>query len=229
MAAAVFVLTSIFWLAVLGRSKSVPQEDIAPLDTYNTPLAYYHTNTPPDNKAGRSIAWMSEDELRTMLYSANFRDLDGMSLNMMRRLFLAWHYKALYERVAKKTGLQEPVIFAYFIIEATIEGSESTLWAEHWNPGGIKYRGRAKMVMAKDDCGPVPCAFESFSSFDQAVHYWAEVFNSERYKDCKRRQIDDTCECLKKAGYYTGKGWKNRAAIAHQYVEFIANNFPNNV
>jgi hypothetical protein len=225
MALGIFVISSIFWVAVLGKAETV-ESDVPGTELVAAPLAYYHSNTPPHNKAGRAIAEMSETELRTMLSEAGFRGVDDLSLSMMRRLFLAWHYKALYERVARKSGIAEPVVFAYFIIEATIEGRESDLWADHWNPGGIKYRGRANVVMAKDDCGPVPCAFESFSSFDQAVHYWAEVFNSERYKDCKRRQIDDTCACLKKAGYYTGKGWKYRAVIAHQYVEFIANNFP---
>lgn len=221
------VLTSLFWLVVLGSPAPEPMPETVEASVATRPL-YFHSNTPPSNRAGWSLRDLDEDEYGQMLSEAGFRNVDGLGLPMMRRLFLAWHYKALYEKVAKRTGISEPVLFAYFIIEATSQGVESKLWMEHWNPGGIKYRGRAGVTFHKDDCGGVPCAFESVDGFDRAVEIWSSVFNNPRYKDCKRENIDMTCACLKKSGYYTGPGWKNRAAIARQYESFLQNNFPLN-
>ena len=216
-----------FWLVVLCKAScsKIEQVDVTHQDkVVEAPLAVV------SNKAGRSIEHMSQSELYTSLSSAGFRNLEGYSLHDMRRVYLAWHYKPLFEAVSQNTGISEAVVFAFFIVEATIAGVESDLFSGHWNPGGIKYRGMFAKTLKHDDCYnngvPVPCAFESMASADEAIQAWSAVFNSGRYEDCKAKPVAETCKCLQRKGYHTANDYKRRANIAKSYWQIVSAHFP---
>ena len=183
------------------------------------------------NTAGKAVQKYGEEEMRQFLSDRGFRNLAGVRLHALRRMYLLWHYAPLFERVHIETGISREVLFAYFIIEATREGVESDLMAGTWNPGGVKYKGMTDSVEAHDDCtdsngDPVPCAFEAPGSFEKAASVWSSVFNAERYADCKNLDIDKTCECLQKCGYHTAKNHRQRAKIARQYIAYVKNHLP---
>jgi len=183
------------------------------------------------NTAGKAVQKYGEEEMRQFLSDRGFRNLTGVRLHALRRMYLLWHYAPLFERVHIETGISREVLFAYFIIEATRDGAESDLMAGTWNPGGVKYKGATDSVAAYDDCtdangNPVPCAFEAPGSFEKASEVWSSVFNAERYTGCKNLDIDKTCECLQRCGYHTAKNHRQRAKIARQYIAYVKNHLP---
>lgn len=216
-----------FWLVLLCKITCSKTE---PVEVVKENIAVHPLSNVASNDAGRSVEHMTQEELYTSLSVAGFRNLEGYSLHDMRRVYLAWHYKPLFEAVSKNTDIAEAVIFAFFIVEATIAGVESDLFLGHWNPGGIKYRGMFAKTLKNDDCYengvPVPCAFESMSSADEAVQAWSAVFNSGRYDNCKAKPITETCKCLQKNGYHTANDYRRRSRIAETYWQIVSAHFP---
>lgn len=175
--------------------------------------------------AGHQVKNLTEEELRTYLYKLGFKQIDNAPLYDLRRMFLAFHYDQLLTDVHNSTGVPKAVLFAYLIIEATVQGIETPLLQHHWNPGGIKYKGIANKTMHYDDCydsngRPMLCAFESASSYAEAVKIWSSVFNAPRYTSCKNKPIGDTCKCLQDAGYHSSNSWRNRYRIAKDYINY---------
>lgn len=187
------------------------------------PPAQYLSNT-----AAFELSHFDESDIKEYLSGRNFKVSD-MSLHETRRCYIAYHYQALFDSVSVRTDISSDVLFAYFIMEATREGVESPMFMATWNPGGVKHRGRYKPYYSYDDCykngQAVPCAFESPGSFDNAVELWSDVFNHKRYRGCKNKPIEDTCECLYKAGYHTSRNYRQRVRIAKSYRAY-QNRFP---
>lgn len=195
------------------------------------------TPTPPNPQpaeitpdGGFSLRDLSQHELREYLTSLGFKNISKTSLHEMRRMFLAYYYDALLAEVNKKTHINKAVLFAYLIIEGTKEGIETPLLRNHWNPGGIKYKGVGSKTYQYDDCfsngRPVPCEFESVTTFNEAVNLWTDVFNNKRYTDCKNKPAAQTCQCLQEAGYHSANSWRIRFNIAKQYIRFTSENLP---
>lgn len=192
---------------------------------------YRLADTVASYTAGRYISRFDETTLRQFMYDRGFKNLDDLDLGMLRRTYLAYHYDALFWDVHEKTKLPISFIFAVFIYEATSQGKETDLFAEHGNPGGIKYRGKGYPVPAFDDCydkqgRKIPCNFEGLRTYDQTVEVWSSVFNADRYKPCKKKKsVAQICACFQEKGYHTGNSWKQRANIATQYWK-IRRSFP---
>jgi hypothetical protein len=181
------------------------------------------------------LSFMGEASLMHYLNAHGFNIPDNTPLHEMRRAYLAHAYRPLFDSVSIRTAISSDVLFAFFIMEATREGIESPMFADTWNPGGVKYRGRFTPYYSYDDCfengKSVPCAFENPGNFENAVELWAQVFNSERYLPCKNKNerclpcevksIEQTCKCLEDAGYHTAKSYKQRSRIAKSYRNYL--------
>jgi hypothetical protein len=180
---------------------------------------------------GRSISYLSEDEMRSFMYANGFKDLNNFRLGILRRIYLAHGYAPMYREMALNTGLDESIIFSLHIFESTINGIETDLFAEHKNPGGIKYRGRGYKVLWFDDCRndsglSIPCEFEGLNTYQDMLDAWTEVLNARRYDNCKTlSDIQSTCKCLQQAGYHTANSYKQRYRLAEQYY-ILQNHFP---
>lgn len=176
------------------------------------------------NRAGAELSRFDRNGLYTYLTDRNFNIPASARLHEIRRMYLAYHYQALFDSVSVRTSIPAPVLFAFFIIEATREGIESPLFSDTWNPGGIKYRGRFSPYYSFDDCHengkPVKCAFEHPGNFDNAALLWSDVFNQKRYKPCKNLSNLETCRCLQISGYHTAKNYRQRARIADSYPAY---------
>lgn len=194
--------------------------------TYFKPLNVAVTDCP-----GQAIKSLTATQLRTYLVDRNFQHLDGKTLLEMRRIWLAYAYDQFYWDVHEKTGLPVSVIYAYFIMEATYNGVESSLMVKYKNPGGIKYKGIGKKTKAYDDCydskgHKIKCDFAVFETYTDMVDGWADIFNMNRYRKCKSESTaPDICECLYRSGYHTGNNWRNRAGISKGYWE-VRKSFP---
>lgn len=177
------------------------------------------------NTYGREIETFDAAELYAYLTGRGFKVGFDMPLHEMRRLYLAYCYRPLFDSVSVRTGLMPDVLFAYFIMEATREGVESPMFTDTWNPGGVKYRGRFEPYYAYDDCSkngkPTKCAFEHPGCFQNAVALWSDVFLNERYRRCKTDDIALSCKCLQQAGYHTSKNHAQRARIAKSYRAYL--------
>lgn len=174
-----------------------------------------------------NVGWMTKDmdeaQLRWMLYDKGFRHLAGMNEAKLRQLYITYSYEPFFWRIHERVGLPVSVVAAYFIVEATRQGVESELLREHYNPGGVKYRGVGSIAYFHDDCydsngKKIPCRFESLNGYEQMEETWAAVFNKPRYRKCKTyATVEDICHCLYRAGYHTGNNWKLRANVARRY------------
>lgn len=180
---------------------------------------------------GREVEAFSKDELLYLMETKGFKRLDNYSTGMLRRIWLAYNYDQFFWDVHYKTNFPISIIYAYFIMEATLEGVESDLMATYMNPGGIKYRGFGKKTKAFDDCydrkgRKIKCDFAVFDNYDEMVNGWASVFNQERYADCiKYNNAADICKCLYKSGYHTANNWKKRANLSREYWK-LRTSFP---
>lgn len=206
-----------------GRDRGIEEEYIEPMvegfSSYKT------------FNVGRSIAHFTEEELRMYMHAYGYRDLNQLNLGFLRRVYLAHEYRPMYRQMSMATGLDESVIFSLHIFESTINGIETDLFAEHKNPGGIKYRSRGYKVLWFDDCYDesglsIPCEFEGLKTYQDMIDTWSEVLNAERYAPCKNgSNIQDTCKCLQESGYHTANSYKQRYNLARQYYE-LQNHFP---
>lgn len=181
--------------------------------------------TEPQIVKASELAFMGQASLEHYLNAHGFNIPYNTPLHEMRRAYLAYAYKPLFDSVSMRTAISSDVLFAFFIMEATREGIESPMFADTWNPGGVKYKGRFEPYYAYDDCyeknEPVPCAFENPGNFENAVALWSEVFNSDRYKPCKNKSYEQTCKCLEDAGYHTARNHKQRSRIAKAYRNYL--------
>ena len=173
---------------------------------------------------GIQLTSMRRKELVAYLKNKGFRT-KGLTRSHLVRMALAYEYEPFLIDMHHRTGFPVSVIYAYFIFEATYQNKESVLLRKHYNPGGIKYRGKGKIVLAHDDCyskgKKVPCKFESLSSYQEMVKVWAAVFNHKRYYKCKTySNVKDICKCLYKKGYHTGNSWERRAGVARNYWHY---------
>lgn len=178
------------------------------------------------NSIGHELKHMDEAQLRTYLSARGFKTDAILTLHELRRAVLANFYQGLFDSTSVRCGISQDVLFAYFIMEATKEGVESSMFLATWNPGGVKHRGVYSAYYAYDDCKQngkaVPCAFENPGSFENAVELWASVFNAARYSACKNLPIEATCKCLEQAGYHTAKNYRQRARIAKSYQRYLS-------
>lgn len=180
---------------------------------------------------GREVEYFSKEQLLDLMIENGFKNLDGYSNGMLRRIWLAYNYDQFFWDVHYKTNLPISIIYAYFIMEATLEGVESDLMATYMNPGGIKYRGIGSKTKAYDDCfdnrgNPIKCDFAVFENYDDMVNGWASVFNQERYADCvSYNTAGQICKCLYKSGYHTANNWQRRANLSREYWK-LRRSFP---
>lgn len=176
------------------------------------------------NTVGRELADFSQTDMYAYLSGRGFKIAANMPLHEMRRMYLAYWYRPLFDSVSVRTGFSSDVLFAFFIMEATREGVESPMFSDTWNPGGVKYRGKYTPYYSYDDCfengKAAPCAFENPGSFANAVALWSDVFNHPRYSACKTDNITASCKCLEQAGYHTAKNHAQRARIAKSYRKY---------
>jgi len=193
---------------------------------YFTPL-----NIPVTESPGVHVKSLTVEELRDYLSERKFQKLEGKTLLELRRIWLAYAYDQFYWDIHDKTGLPVSVIYAYFIMEATYNGVESSLMVKYKNPGGIKYKGIGRKAKAYDDCydskgRKVKCDFAVFETYTDMVSGWSSIFNLPRYSSCKsEKTAPDICECLYRSGYHTGNNWANRAGISRGYWE-VRKSFP---
>ena len=177
------------------------------------------------NTVGKELSMFNQSDMYSYLSGRGFSVQATMSLHEMRRLYLAYCYRPLFDSVSVRTGFSSDILFAFFIMEATREGVESPMFSDTWNPGGVKYRGKYEPYYSYDDCFengvPVQCAFENPGSFANAVELWSEVFNHPRYSACKTKNIASSCRCLEDAGYHTAKNHAQRARIAKAYRGYL--------
>lgn len=149
-----------------------------------------------------------------------YKNLNGYSINELRRIMIAYEYDALFWDMREKTGLPISFFFAFFIFEATRDGLETEMWRNHWNPGGIKYKGKYNVVRKYDDCKG-KCNFASMPNYAAAVDMWSEVLNQPRYSACKSEaNALDICKCIKKAGYHTDNSYTTRARLMNDYWKY---------
>lgn len=196
--------------------------------SHSPPVIQAHSNTTSVEffNAGRSVAHLDEYEMRVFMREYGFRKLHNVRLPMLRRIYLAYNYRQMYRDMAIATGLEENIIFSIHIFESTINGVETDLFAEHKNPGGIKYRGQGYKVLWFDDCTDlsgtaIPCEFEGFATYQDMLSAWSYVLNADRYSPCKGIDKEEaTCYCLQEAGYHTANSYRQRAGLAKQYTTF---------
>ena len=175
-------------------------------------------------EVGRSVGHFDEYEMRMFMREYGFKNLQHVKLPMLRRIYLAYSYKQMYKDMSASTGLGEGIIFAFHIFESTINGIETDLFAQHKNPGGIKYKGQGYKVRWYDDCydesgKSIPCEFEGFNSYQDMLSAWSLVLNAERYAPCKElSDVRSICKCLQDSGYHTADSYKQRAFLAKQYA-----------
>ncbi len=196
----------------------------------STKYVYRLKNDVSSNKINYSIKDLNHKELITYMRRNGFVNIDNLSLHELRRLNIAYNYDALFWDMHERTGFPVSLFFAYFVIEATRGGIETDLWANHWNPGGIKYRNGSgnSYVYKDDDCNGM-CKFASVDNYASAVKLWSSVFNADRYELCKSEAKPlDICKCIKDAGYHADKSYKIRADIMKSYWSY-RKNFPRNI
>lgn len=190
-------------------------------------------NVPFKRNPGVEVKTLSREELFNLMSSEGFKKLDGYSLGILRRIWLAYNYDQLFWDIHHKTNLPVSVIYSYFIIEATYQGVESKLMANFMNPGGIKYRGKGKKTRAYDDCYDrrgrrITCDFAVYENYDDMIEGWSNVFNQKRYERCKSYDTaTEICRCLYKSGYHRANNWRNRADISREYWK-LRLSFPQN-
>ena len=149
-----------------------------------------------------------------------YQNLSGYSINELRRIIIAYEYDALFWDMHEATGFPVSIFFSFFIFEATRDGIETEMWRHHWNPGGIKYRGKYNKVLKPDDCKG-KCEFSSMPNYAAAIEMWALVFNNARYTDCKSKKTTaDICKCIKDAGYHTDNSHNIRARLTTDYWKY---------
>jgi len=145
-----------------------------------------------------------------------------LSTSEYRRLSIVYHYNNFINTMSINTGLSKPVIFSYFIIEATSVGIETDLFYYYYNPGGIKHIS-GDYVLYYDDCGLRKCKFQRLYSMEDAITTWSKVFNHKRYKDCKNSVGPiETCKCLYRGGYHSSKNIAIRVDIANEYYNYVS-------
>ncbi len=199
---------------------------------------------------GREIKYLSQPQLKAEMIKRGFRNLEGLNLFELRRVYLVWSYDPLLWDVNRNTGLPVSVLFSYFIIESTKNGLETDLLYLYGNCGGIKANGRvSESALFFDDCfdskgRKIRCKFAVIKNYDQLVQVWSDVFNLPRYKKCRSAKGSNAeltrlavCQCLKKGGYHTATGKigkdgigshvKARANLAGDYWQIRSNHFPN--
>lgn len=149
-----------------------------------------------------------------------YQNLEGYSINHLRRIMIAYEYDALFWDMHEATGFPVSIFFSFFIFEATRDGIETDMWMKHWNPGGIKYKGKYNKVLKDDDCEG-KCEFASMPNYAAAIDMWASVFNSSRYTNCRsEKTAADMCKCIKDAGYHTANSHVARARLTSDYWKY---------
>lgn len=216
--AVLLILSGISTIIKIQCSRKIKPEDVSS----------FHIPKGQDDVAffdvGRSIAHLTEYEMRILMREYGFRNLHNVRLPMLRRIYLAYNYRQMYQDMSLNTGLGEDIIFALHIFESTINGIETDLFTQHKNPGGIKYKGQGYKVRWYDDCydesgKSIPCEFEGFNSYQDMLSAWSLVLNADRYAPCKElSDVRSICKCLQDSGYHTADSYKQRAFLAKQYA-----------
>lgn len=206
-----------------SEMKIMEEENNITLDEKKEKTELTPLNVNFNKNAGIKVKNFNKEELLSLMISMGFKNLDGYTTGMLRRIWLAYNYDQFFWDVHYKTNLPISIIYAYFIMEATIEGVESNLMAKYMNPGGIKYRGIGPKTKAYDDCynrkgKRIKCDFAVFYNYDDMVNGWANVFNQNRYSKCNTfKTAGQICKCLYKSGYHTANNWEKRANLSREY------------
>ena len=189
---------------------------------------------------GYEVRKLSGNQLKSTLEGRGFRNLDGVNIGKLRRIYLAYCYESMLMNVHLLTDFPISMIYSFFIIEATSQGIETDLWRKHANAGGVKaikgyatvtyktrevIRGRNRYIKAK---------FMKAESTEEGMQAWAGVLNSGRYAECKKanyrwkgmRLYNSICKCIYDNGYHTDQDYKFRASLMQEYWDIKRDNFP---
>jgi len=189
---------------------------------------------------GYEVRKLSVKELKETLEGRGFRNLKGVNLAKLRRIYLVYCYESMLMNVHHLTDFPVSMIYSFFIIEATSQGIETELWRKHANAGGVKalkgyetvtyktrevIRGKDKFINAK---------FMKAESTEEGMKLWAQVLNSGRYYKCKKanyelkgkRLYESICKCIYENGYHTDRDYKFRASLMTEYWQIKTDNFP---
>jgi hypothetical protein len=193
-------------------------------------------NFEPLNTLNFQIDHWNESELRKDMYHHQFRNLDGLDLNTLKEVRMAFYYDKLLWDVHERTGLGIGVVWAFLRIEAfSPKINESRLLRTAWNFGGVKYNKKVHkdFVYSEDDCYnkngvEIQCKFAKFNSYEEGMEAWAAVFNRPRYKNCKsQKSTFDIFNCIYKGGYHTHNNVKTRKQLCERYWT-LTTHFPLN-
>lgn len=193
-------------------------------------------NFEPLNTLNFQIDHWSAEELRKDMYHHQFRNLDGLDLNSLKEVRMAFYYDKLLWDVHERTGLGVGVVWAFLRIEAfSPKINESRLLRTAWNFGGVKYNKKIHkdFVYSEDDCYnkdgvEIQCKFAKFNSYEEGMEAWANVFNNPRYKNCKSQKSTFAIfNCIYKAGYHTHNNVSTRKELCERYWR-LKKHFPFN-
>jgi hypothetical protein len=189
---------------------------------------------------GYEVRKLSGNQLKETLEGRGFRNLKGVNIAKLRRIYLAYCYESMLMNVHHLTDFPVSMIYSFFIIEATSQGVETELWRKHANAGGVKalkgkqsvtyktrevIRGKNKYIKAK---------FMKAETTEEGMKLWAGVLNSGRYFECKKanyklkgkRLYESICKCIYENGYHTDRDYKFRASLMAEYWQIKRDNFP---
>lgn len=216
------------YVASIIDSISIAEDTVGCAESIAKAINYKARRNPSDainSSFYKELLPMSRAELLSEMEREGFRlPKGGLSETTLRRIYAAYHYEWLYYAMNKETGLPQSVIFAYHVIESIdSKTGETKKHRKGFNFGGIKARKGQKFAKAMDDCHdkngkPIPCNFAIYQTAWSGMKAWAQVFNQDRYGDCKsQKTVQDVCKCLYEGGYHTSKNWRSRATLAEKY------------
>ena len=189
---------------------------------------------------GYEVRKLSGNQLKQTLEGRGFRNLKGVNIAKLRRIYLAYCYESMLMNVHHLTDFPVSMIYSFFIIEATSQGIETELWRKHANAGGVKalkgyktvsYKTR-EVVRGKDKY--IKAKFMKAETTEEGMKLWAQVLNSGRYFECKKanyklkgkRLYESICKCIYENGYHTDRDYKFRASLMAEYWQIKRDNFP---
>lgn len=205
------------------NTKTVTVDKVA---TTNVPKDKRVWNYVPLNNLNAQIQFWDVEKIRSDMKAHQFKNLDGLDINTLKEIRMAYYYDKLLWDVHERTDLGIGVIWAFLRIEAfSPKINESKLLQTAWNFGGIKFREgiHKDFVYSEDDCynkkgQEVQCKFAKFNSYEEGMEAWAAVFNASRYKKCKsQKSVFDTFNCIYRAGYHTHNNVQTRKKLCERY------------
>jgi len=155
-------------------------------------------------------------------------DPDQLSEGAEFQILEIWKRRDAFKAAEKKHGVPAYVMASFMLIET---GMNSRLLLQANNPGGVKWRGKGKFILAWDDCGDEQCKFQVYPSAKQGIEQWvAQTLCAPIYRmhwPSRKSDVEGWIAAYAWAGenkyncYWSANsrksGWKNRVNLINRY------------